>query len=213
VLANDARCQPPEGGPAEKTQYFGAAQPSLRQLGVLFNVSEDAVVASVCPKYVGGPSNDPNQGYLPAMRALMLELSGHLRGPCSTHETDSEGQVSCQVVEVSPDVNTCSLRGRSQVTAAVSKSVLITLAATRHCDTDTSRACSDLTVCAVDQLRGEAMHRCQTEAAPSDSGFCYLDAEQQATHGLVSHCHELAPQRLRISGPQSPQSYLLYSCR
>src|SRR5690606_17830614 len=75
VLENDPRCQPPGGGPAGRTQYFADAKPSLRQLGLLHQMSEDAVVASACPKRSPGEGSDAHAGYRPAIEALLLQLA------------------------------------------------------------------------------------------------------------------------------------------
>lgn len=65
-------CQAPDGSYGT-TQYFAKAYPSLRQLDVLRQLGDQAVVASVCPKNIDDASS-PTFGYRPAVDALVRRL-------------------------------------------------------------------------------------------------------------------------------------------
>jgi hypothetical protein len=73
-------CQPPAGGAATSTQYYGKAYPGLRHLEVARRLGDKAVVASICPRNTTDSSRD-DFGYLPAMRALQSRLVGLLATP------------------------------------------------------------------------------------------------------------------------------------
>lgn len=79
-LRNRPVCQPPAGGAATTTQYFGEAYPGTRILEVLRDVGENSVVASLCPKIVTGDAQNPNFGYNPAMRAILDRMREELAG-------------------------------------------------------------------------------------------------------------------------------------
>lgn len=77
VTYNRPLCQPPAGGVAGTTQYFGKAYPGIRHLEVARRLGDKAVVASICPRNTTSSSRD-DYGYLPAMRALQTRLSALL---------------------------------------------------------------------------------------------------------------------------------------
>jgi hypothetical protein len=70
---NRAICQAPDGDTELGTQYYGSANPGLRQLEVLRGIGESAVVASACPK--SAAADDPDRGYFPALRAIRTRLT------------------------------------------------------------------------------------------------------------------------------------------
>ncbi len=74
--ASKPLCQGPDGTYGS-TQYWGKAYPSLRQLEVLKDYGENAVVSSVCPKSLDAAS--AVYGYLPAMDALANRLGSIMR--------------------------------------------------------------------------------------------------------------------------------------
>lgn len=74
VLTNRAICQPPTGGTATSTQYYGHAYPSLRPLALAKSLGEQAVVASICPRELSDPSSR-DYGYVPAANAIVDRLS------------------------------------------------------------------------------------------------------------------------------------------
>jgi hypothetical protein len=65
-------CNPPGGGAAQSTQYYGKAYPGLRHLQVLKDfgaITGNAVVASACPKILDTAQRA--SGYVPALDALV----------------------------------------------------------------------------------------------------------------------------------------------
>ena len=69
---NSPVCQ---GGTDINTQTSGKAYPGARELQVLKDFGDNAIVGSICPKVIGSnPNSDPNYGYNP----LMLEITNRL---------------------------------------------------------------------------------------------------------------------------------------
>jgi len=74
LAANSPLCQ---GGENINQQTYAKAYPGVRQLQVLKDLGDNAIVASICPKQVepiGSTDNDPNYGYNPAINALIERL-------------------------------------------------------------------------------------------------------------------------------------------
>jgi len=73
---NRALCQPPAGGAAGITQYFGKGYPALRELGVLKGIGGHGIVASICPKTADLQSD--SYGLPAAMDALAGRVANRL---------------------------------------------------------------------------------------------------------------------------------------
>jgi hypothetical protein len=67
---NSPLCQPPGGGAASTTQYYGKAYPGIRILEVLRDFGENAIVGSICPK-------DTLVGYTPTMSTIVRRMKEH----------------------------------------------------------------------------------------------------------------------------------------
>jgi hypothetical protein len=79
---NSPLCQ---GGANINTQTSAKAYPGARELQVLKDLGNNAIVASICPKVVkatGDPASDPNYGYNPAVGAIIERLKEALKGKC-----------------------------------------------------------------------------------------------------------------------------------
>jgi hypothetical protein len=76
--ANSPICQPPEGGPASTTQYFGKGYPSLRQLRLARALGNRAAYGSICPKQTSDTARD-SYGYVPALNALIDRIAVTLK--------------------------------------------------------------------------------------------------------------------------------------
>jgi hypothetical protein len=74
TAANSPVCQPPSGGPAETTQYFGKAYPGSRELTVARALAGRSVPASICPKNATQAAA-AGYGYVPALDALVDRLA------------------------------------------------------------------------------------------------------------------------------------------
>ncbi|HYQ02792.1 MAG TPA: hypothetical protein VER96_29175 [Polyangiaceae bacterium] len=73
VANNSPLCQPPSGGPASTTQFFGQANPGTRELLFARTLGARAAPASICPKQSSG--DGPSFGYLPALDALVNRIA------------------------------------------------------------------------------------------------------------------------------------------
>jgi len=73
VASNSPLCQPPTGGPASTTQYFGQANPGTRELLFAHALGTRAAPASICPKQSTG--SGPSFGYVPALDALASRIA------------------------------------------------------------------------------------------------------------------------------------------
>ena len=78
VAYNSPACQPPKGGPASTTQYFGRAYPGTRQLLLARALGNRATPASICPKDAKTQSS-ANYGYVPALNALVDRIAVTLK--------------------------------------------------------------------------------------------------------------------------------------
>lgn len=73
IPANRPICQPPAGGSATTTQYYGHAYPSLRPLALAKRLGTQAVVASICPRDLSDEGG-PDYGYVPAADSVLARL-------------------------------------------------------------------------------------------------------------------------------------------
>jgi hypothetical protein len=80
TAANRPLCQPPGGGAAGTTQYWGKAYPGVRELQVLRGLGDSGIVASLCAKSSVNTS-DPEFGFKPAFDALIDRIGPTLVGP------------------------------------------------------------------------------------------------------------------------------------
>ncbi|MES1174135.1 MAG: hypothetical protein ABUL62_07375 [Myxococcales bacterium] len=73
ILANSPLCQPPTGGEAAATQYYGKGYPSTRELELARVMGTRAVAGSICTK---AAATDPSEmGYAAALTALSARLA------------------------------------------------------------------------------------------------------------------------------------------
>ena len=71
-------CQPPEGGAATTTQYFGRGYPGTRELTFAKQLGARAVPASICPRTLTD-SASPDYAYRPAFNALITRIGATLK--------------------------------------------------------------------------------------------------------------------------------------
>lgn len=224
---NRPLCQEPNsGGQAGTTQYFGKAYPGTRILQVLRDFGSNSIVGSICPKITTGPVEDPNYGYNPAVQAIVDRLAATLKGTCLPREltVESDGSVPCLVVEtMRPDVGTlnCQAPGRTEVPANLIASVRNHLNDSDVCGGRTEVACDQMHMCAIDQLKGDALSQCLIDPGePStfaNAGFCYIDPAKQDEQGrytaggdengnnpIVNDCPATQRRLLRFVGADTP---------
>lgn len=110
LARNSPLCQPPAGGAAASTQYFGKAYPGLRPLEVLQGIGDSAIVASICPKVL--TEGQPGYGYGPAVDTIVDVLKIHLSGRCLPRplavQSGAGGRLPCAVVEAAASSGSCS---------------------------------------------------------------------------------------------------------
>jgi hypothetical protein len=209
---NSPLCQPPGGGPAQATQYFGKAYPGLRPLEVLKGIGESAIVASICPKVL--TVGEPGYGYEPAVDAIVDRLKTALTGRCLPRPLAVEasgGKLPCVVVEAQAQTPgaacSCDTARRSPASSEARSLVEKQLADRELCGTATTPACSTFCMCELAQAEGEGLEDClQNEAGSDQPGYCYVHPygdPPQGNPALVEGCGYGQP-LLRFVGPNTP---------
>lgn len=190
---NRPLCQPPGGGAATNTQYYGKAYPGTRILQVLKDFGANSIVGSICPKNAieGAPVDvdSPYFGYNPAVQAIVDRLAEKLTGKCLPRELsiEDDGSVPCAVVEAKPsgvgDPLDCTVNGRLPVEGAVRAGVEAQLRAVSRCDGKSGTSCSTYEMCVIRELlpdeTPEGREECLLNDSPAvdnfEPGFCYID--------------------------------------
>jgi hypothetical protein len=197
TASNSPLCQPPGGGAAGTTQYYAKGYPGARELTVLRDFKDNAIVASICPKNTvpaNGlmPAADANYGYNPAVGAIIDRLKEALKGKCLPralqHVPDANGNptpaVECQVIEAQKaGMCDCSLPGRKIADSLIYPAVFRQLEASGTCGSaagqtkcDTTGFCMCEITQEVDTPGGPAdLTTCQANGMPSQAGYCYID--------------------------------------
>lgn len=186
-LRNRSLCQPPAGGAAGTTQYYGKAYPGTRILQVLRDFGDNSIVGSICPKITTGNAEDPNFGYNPAVQAIIDRLKEKLGGKCLPRNlsTNEDGSVPCSVIEARPgeadsERLDCNAEGRAEVTNPdIRNAVQRQLKDNELCGSGTQKNCDIYQMCQIKELVGEPREDCLYNTAPAGSlefpGFCYID--------------------------------------
>ncbi|RYZ03566.1 MAG: hypothetical protein EOO73_27165 [Myxococcales bacterium] len=215
LASNSPLCQPPGGGPAEPTQYFGKAYPGLRPLEVLKGIGDAAIVASICPKVQ--EKGQPGYGYEPAVDALVDRLRDVLSGRCLPRPlavaSNASGELPCVVVEAAavPQGGACSceLQSRSPASTEASALVRSRLKGRLECDAPNKPACESLCLCELAQSTGDALTQCLNDVqGPDVPGYCYVHPFGDSPSGnadLVANCEEGKKQLLRFVGKDTPR--------
>jgi hypothetical protein len=209
---NRPLCQPPGGGPAGTTQYFGKAYPGLRPLEVLKGIGESAIVASICPKVL--TLGQPGYGYEPAVDAIVERLKAVLLdGRCPPRplavEQGLDGDLPCVVVEAleAQAGCGCTATGRTPASAAASKLVQDQLRDAKACDSPMTPACSSYCFCEIAQAKGANLEHCLNNPGESGTpGYCYIDPFGSPPVGdaeLVKDCGS-SKRKIRFVGPDTP---------
>ncbi len=215
-------CQPPAGGEPGTQQFFAKAYPGLRQLRVLREFGENAVVASICPKLMN--PNDSDYGYGPAIQALVSRLKEAFVGRCLPRplSPDADGSVACTIVEVLEQGSDCdcgALPQRAEVSADTASSMRSQLQRSGYCGESTGVSCSSLCLCELPQLEGDALGECQSSSQPpTEPGFCYIAAgpnePQVGNPALVRNCPADSKHVIRFVGDTpAPNSHVFISCQ
>jgi hypothetical protein len=200
TAANSPLCQGANGA-ISAVQTSAKAYPGARELQVLKDFGDNAIVASICPKVTttSDPASDPNYGYNPAVGAIIERLKDALKGKCLPRQiqTDAAGQVLCKVVEAQKQGCDCSLPGRKEVDPKLLDPVRKQLKLTGQCGTGTQAPCEDWCQCEIKQFEGAELATCQAAGDPGDAGYCYVDAEHDKG-ALLKDCPDTQRQLLRF---------------
>lgn len=186
---NRPLCQPPGGGAAGTTQYFGKAYPGTRILQVLKDFGGNSIVGSICPKNAvvsaAIPATDPNYGYNPAVQAIVDRLAEKLSGKCLPRElsANEDGTVPCTIVEAKPAGSDkpldCSAPGRGPAEKSIQDGIRAQLEVLERCGGNSGIPCETYEMCIIQELLGDGRQECLYNTAQAESldspGFCYID--------------------------------------
>ena len=225
---NSPLCQPPGGGMAGTTQYLAKAYPGTRELTVLKDFGENAIVASICPKITTStsPMADPNYGYNPAVSAIIERLKEGLGEKCLPRPLitvpDKGGSLSpataCHVIEVQAiDRCDCAQAGRSAAPSALVSSVLQQLALSGTCGPSPGQPKCDAAnfcLCQINQETAADLDSCVANQPTTRAGFCYID---DSTSSALRQCPLNQQQKLRFVEQQgvkipAPGAVMFLAC-
>ena len=197
---NRPLCNPPGGGPATETQYYGKAYPGPRLLQVIKGLGSRGMPASICPKNATGDPAEPDFGYNPAVDAFVRRVKASLRATCVDElPTDVTSSGQCRVLEVGQGSCDCERPGRRTIPEANQAAVAEELAALCA---EQGRDCATACACEITPLTGDALDACRTESEPSTGdGWCYISpAQGLGSAELVEHCPESQRSTVRVIG-------------
>jgi hypothetical protein len=199
TAANSPLCQ---GGANINTQTSAKAYPGARELQVLKDLGNNAIVASICPKVVqsADPNSDPNYGYNPAVGAIIERLKEALKGKCLPRpiETNPQGQVLCKVIEAEKTGCDCmNTPGRAPADATIMKAVQAQLLLTGNCGNTPDDPCSSWCGCEILQETNvpngaQDLTTCQSNEALTTPGYCYIDKSAENVAGANKDSIEAA---------------------
>ncbi|MEP7124744.1 MAG: hypothetical protein ABJE95_27700 [Byssovorax sp.] len=225
--AKNPLCQD-DAGNYTTTQLRAKAYPGVRELGVLKEIGDQGIVASVCPAQLDHPEAEyGDYGYRPATGAIVDRLKSRLTGAClhRSLQPDPSGQVECLILEArqiqpgeSCNCNAPEVKARQDVQPEHEEARRVAL------DDEVAKAAGWNCFCEVKQLGGDELHACQfdtshdpgTKSGPAD-GWCYIDAASTPPAGdpsLVATCAPTEQRKLRFVGQGQPldRSTLFITC-
>lgn len=225
--AKNPLCQDKDGSYTD-TQLRAKAYPGVRELGVLREIGDQGIVASVCPAQLDHPGPEYNDyGYRPATGAIVDRLKSRLTGTCLHRSLtpDTAGQVACLILEARalPAGEACNckapdVKARQDVQTSHEEAKRLAL------DDEVAKAAGWNCFCEIKQLGGDELHACQfdtshdpgTGGVPAD-GWCYIDAVSEPPTGdptLVATCAATEQRKLRFVGAGQPldDSTLFITC-
>lgn len=201
VQKNRPLCNPPQGGAAGSTQYYGKAYPGVRHLEVIRGLGTRAMPASICPKLATGSTVDPEFGYNPAVDAIIRRVEAGLGSSCVPELPSTvTADLTCRVIEVGRDNCDCDATGRRPIADDVQASVDDELDAL--CAAAGVTDCSSYCACEILPLQGDDLEQCTTELEPSSGdGWCYVSPGQGVgVDELVEHCPSDSRRTVRVVG-------------
>ena len=186
TAANSPLCQPAAGGPAGTTQSFAKAYPGARELTVLKDFGDNAIVASICPKI--NDTTKPDYGYNPAVGAIINRLKDALKGKCLPRPLDVDkvadsptyGQALCKVIEAQKSGCDCTQSGRGPADPLILTAVRAQLQKSGNCGNGTQESCDQWCECEIKQVDTSNLASCQADQGAPNAGYCYVDATASA---------------------------------
>jgi hypothetical protein len=183
TAANSPLCQPPGGGAPGATQYYFKGYPGARELTVLRDFGNNAIVASICPKVTTSANmgSDPNYGYNPAVGAIINRLKDALKGKCLPRaiQKNTDGTVECEVIEAQKAGQCdCTLPGRAPADPAIYPAVFNQLSTTGTCgDAPGQAKCDQSGFCMCEITQEQAgLSACESgQTTGPEAGYCYID--------------------------------------
>lgn len=199
---NRPTCRYSDDLSAEGVQEYDKAYPGVRQLEVLRDLGEQAVVGSICPKSLspqGAAEADRFYGYNPIVHAVADRFERLATPQCLPRAlpVDEDGAIPCRVMQStsSPDC-ACDAPGQRALSenddAIVLTAVRDHLRLAGYCGATTGVDCEALCTCEIPQLEGDARAACISGAEVGE-GFCYADSGP-----LVEDCPADARRMLRL---------------
>lgn len=216
--AKNPLCQD-ESGVYTNTQFRAKAYPGVRELGVLKELGEQGIVASVCPFQLDKPGAEQRDfGYRPATTTIIDQLKKRLSSACLNRSLtpNPEGQVECLILEARslPASEECkcdepSVKARQDVQPNHQQAKKLAL------DDEIAEAAGWNCFCEIKQLAGDELHACQfdgtrkpkTASGGDADGWCYIDPLSTPPAGdaaLVTSCPATEQRKLRFVGAGEP---------
>ncbi len=221
-------CQDDAGNYTD-TQFRAKAYPGVRELGVLREIGDQGIVASVCPAQLDHPEEEHGDyGYRPATGAIIERLKSRLTGTCLNRSLtpNAAGQVECLMLEARalPEGEACqcdapAVEARQAVQPGHEEARRVAL------DDLAAKAVGWNCFCEIKQLDGEGLHACQFDTSHEPkltsgdeaNGWCYIDPASNPPAGkaaLVATCDPTEQRTLRFVGKGQPldDSTLFITC-
>jgi hypothetical protein len=224
---NNPLCENPVYGTYGNTQYSAKAYPGLRELSVLRDFGDNAIVASICARNLRDPAAQ-DYGYRPAVDAIVDRLKGAFVGRCLPRKLAPDaktGEIPCSIVEARPEAGgDCNAaQGRSTPTTEIAAAVRARMTEKGICGgTSSGPACSAFTLCEIAPLNSTAED--PTQACHHDgvvepkAGWCYVDPSANSSDdaSLVANCRASEQRIIRFVDPQNATpaegAQILISC-
>jgi hypothetical protein len=194
-------------------QLRAKAYPGLRQLELLRDFGDNAIVASICPKEAIDTTS-PSFGYSPAVEALVDRFKEVINGACITRpieirkNPDGTTTTQCAIVEATPAKgDACNCDANANRRAPNSKlidPVLRGLSKESVCGAAGQPSCTQQDFCLCEIGEAAPKTSCENDATPQGIGWCYVDPSQGVGNDAVIPPQCEPRRQLRFVGPATP---------
>jgi hypothetical protein len=191
-----------ESGEYGRKQRYAKAYPAIRELQVLRDFGDNAIVGSICARNVKDPSQQ-DFGYRPATDAIVDRLREGLTDRCFHRALEPDPVTHtppCVVIEARPPGESCdAARRRSPASGDALPLVRQRVEDRGLCDAPGRPACSALVLCEV----AEAGPACHRQMEQPDVGWCYVDPAQNPEDDpeIVASCPPAQKRLVRFVDP------------